>query len=230
MPFSWELVRARQDATLIAIVVPPFGVSVDWALSFGNMDKPPLWDIMRLSGLPWDCARTQAANQCLNGGYQWLFQIDADILTPKNCIPRLMSHRLPIVSGLYYQRFPTWTGISGDYLPCMFNEVAGADGKVGKQAITEFQPGSLVEAHYVPAGCLLIHRSVFERMLGAGIKEFFKWTLTAASEPPGSGRSEDFEFCARARALGFKCFVSTDIACQHETHSKVTTKGLEPKI
>lgn len=229
-PFSWELLKARQERCLIAIVIPPFGVSVDWALSFGNMDKPPIWDIMRLSGLPWDVARTQAAYQCLNGGYQWLFQLDGDILAPKETIPKLVSHRLPIVSGLYYQRFPTWTGIEAAYLPCMFNELVGPDGKVGKQAITEFIPGSLVEAHCVPGGCLLEHRSVFERMLAAGIKEFYKWTLTAASEPPGSGRSEDFEHIARARALGFKAFVDTSIVCTHETGAQVTPKGLQPKI
>lgn len=228
--FSWEVVQQRNNSCLVAIVVPPFGVSIDWALSFANMDKPPLWDIMRLSGLPWDVARTQAANQCLNGGYQWLFQIDSDIVAPKNTITRLISHRLPIVSGLYYQRFPTWNGIEAAYLPCMFNEVAGADGKIGKQPITEFQPGSLVEAHYVPSGCLLIHRSVFERFLAHGIKRYFEWTLHVDSEPPGAGRSEDFEFCARARALGYKCMVDTSMACTHETGARVGQKGLQPKI
>lgn len=228
--FSWEIAQQRVNSCLIAIVVPPFGVSVDWALSFSNMDKPSIWDVMRLSGLPWDVARTQAANQCLNGGYQWLFQIDADILAPKETIPRLISHRLPIVSGLYHQRFPTWTGLEAAYLPCMFNETADAEGKVGKQPITEFKPGSLVEAAYVPGGCLLIHRTVFERFLAHGIKRYFEWTLQADSEPPGSGRSEDFEFCLRARALGYKCMVDTSIVCQHETGAKVTEKGLQPKI
>lgn len=231
-PFSWEIQAQRAQSCLIAILAPPGGggVSLDWALSFNNMDKPPIWDVMRLSGLPFGEARTQAAYQCLNGGYQFLMFIDADILAPKDTIPRLMSHRLPIVSGLYHQRFPTWTGLSGDYLPCMFNEVAGPDGKLQKQTITDFKPGSLVEAAYVPAGCLLIHRSVFERFLANGIKRIFEWTLTAASEPPGAGRSEDFEFCARARALAYKCYVDTSIVAIHETGAKVTMKGLEPKI
>lgn len=189
MPFSWETAQARQQSCLIAVLVPPAGVSsLDWGLSWGNMDKPPIWDVMRLSGLPFGEARTQAAIQCLNGGYQWLFFLDCDILAPKDTIPRLMSHRLPIVSGLYHQRFPTWTGISGEYLPCMFNEVPNAQGQLQKQTIIDFKPGSLVEAAYVPAGCLLIHRSVFERFLAAGIKRIFEWTLTAASEPPGTGR------------------------------------------
>lgn len=230
MAHSWELVQQRVDSCLIAIVAPPTGVSVDWALSWGNMQKPPIWDVVRLSGLPWDVARTQAAIQCVNGGYTWLFQLDSDVLAPPDTIPRLISHRLPIVSGLYHQRFPTWDGITADYLPCMFNESVGADGKLTKAAIVDFRPGSLVEAAYVPGGCLLIHRSVFERMVQAGIRRFFEWTLQVDSEPPGSGRSEDFEFCARARALGFKCFVDTSLIATHETGAQVNVKGLLPKL
>ena len=229
-PHSWEIVQQKANSCLISILAPPGGASVDWALSFSNMEKPPIWDVMRLSGLPWGEARTQAAYQMLNGAYQWLFFLDCDILTPKDTIPRLMSHHLPIVSGLYHQRFPTWLGTSGDYLPVMFNEVAGADGVIAKQPITEFTPGSLVEAAYVPAGCLLIHRSVFERFIANGIKRIFEWTLHQAAEPPGSGRSEDFEFSARARALGYKCIVDTSIICTHETNAQVTAKGLQPKI
>lgn len=201
---------------------------MDWALSFAAMEKLPISDVMRLSGLPFGEARTQAAYQCLNGGYQWLFQIDADVLAPKETIPHLISHRLPIVSGLYYQRFPTWDGVSANYLPVMFNEAVDAKGNVvSKQPITEFKPGSMVEAAYVPAGCLLVHRSVFERMLQAGLKKFFEWTLTV--ESPG-GRSEDFEFSARARALGYKCIVDTSIQCTHETQARVSGKGLQPKL
>ncbi len=230
MPHSWELVSQKQNSCLISILAPPGGVSIDFALSFSNMQKPQIFDIMRLSGLPWDVARTQAAIQCLNGGYQFLFFLDCDILAPKDTIPRLIAHRLPIVSGLYHQRFPTWTGVTGDYLPCMFNEVVGTDGKLTKQPIVDYQPGSLVEAAYVPGGCLLVHRSVFERMTQAGIKRFFEWTLQVDSEPPGAGRSEDFEFCFKARQLGFKCFCDTSIVATHETGAQVGVKGLLPKL
>jgi len=229
-PHSWEIVQQRANSCLIAIVAPPAGVSVDWALSWGTMEKPQPWDAMRLSGLPWDIARTQAAIQCLNGGYQFLFFLDSDVLAPKETIPHLLSHHLPIVSGLYHQRFPTWTGVVGDYMPCMFNEKVDDKGNRVKEPILDFKPGSLVEAALVPAGCLLIHRSVFERMAQAGIKRYFEWTLQVDSEPPGSGMSEDFAFCDKARSLGFKCFVDSSIICIHETGAQVTAKGLLPKL
>jgi intein/homing endonuclease len=162
MPFSWELAQQKANTTLIAILLPPTTwVTADWAFSFANMDKPP-HDIMRLSGLPFDSARNQAAYQCLNGGYQWLYFADADVLPVKETIPQLISHRLPIVSALYYQRFPTWTGMEGLYLPCLFNEVAQPNGTVQKQPITDFKPGSLVE-------CLT--GDTFVQLVGGGLKK-----------------------------------------------------------
>ncbi len=226
-PHSWEIMQQRAESCLIGILSPPGGVSVDWAFSFNNMVKPQLYDVIRISGLPFGEGRTQMAYQCLNGGYQWLFQLDADILAPQDTIPRLMSHRLPIVSGLYFQRFPTWMGTTGDYLPVMFSDGVDAEGKGTKQPITEFPPGSLVEAAYVPAGCLMVHRSVFERMLQSGIHRFFEWSLTV--DNPG-GRSEDFEWSAKVRTLGFKCIVDTSIICIHETTAQVNAKGLQPKL
>lgn len=232
-PFAPEIVKARQDTTLIAVLLPPGVldlVTFEWAMAWGNMQKPP-FDIMKLSGMPYGEARTQAAYQCLNAGYQWLFFLDGDGLLPSNTILRLMSHRLPIVSGLYHQRFPTWLPdkMEAQYLPAIFNEAIGPDGKMQRAALIDYKPGELLEVSYVPGGCLLVHRSVFERMLASGIKKFFEWTLTADT-PPTGGRSEDFEFCFRARQIGFKCLVDTSITCVHETQAQVKDGRLVPKL
>ncbi|GAH84354.1 unnamed protein product, partial [marine sediment metagenome] len=42
--------------------------------------------------------------------------------------------------------------------------------------------------------------------------------------------SEDFEFCFKARQLGFECFVDTSIIATHETGAQVGVKGLLPKL
>lgn len=227
MPHSWETVRVRQESVLIATVALPSGVSVDWAFALVQLQKPANWDACRLSGLPWGEARTQGAYQLLNGPHQFLFWLDADVIPPADTIMRLLSHRLPIVSALYHQRFLTWTGAEALYLPCMFNEGRDAQGNPTRVAITDYQPGALIECAYVPSGCILIHRSVFERLLQAGIKRFYEWTLHA-DQP--SGKSEDFDFAAKARAVGFKCIVDTGIVAIHEAEAKVGPRGLSVRI
>jgi hypothetical protein len=202
-------------------------VSIDWALSFTNLQKPPIYDVIRLTGLPWDVGRTQAAYQCLNGGYEFLFFLDSDVILPPDALMRLLSHRLPICSALYHQKFPTWTGVEAKYMPCMFNE--GRDDKGNPTRVeVPFQYGQIVEVAYAPAGAILIHRSVFERFLAAGIKRFYEWTLHA--DNPQQGRSEDFEWCSRARNLGYKIIVDTGIQAIHEAQAKVDIRGVSPKI
>ena len=224
---SWEIIAARRDSLLISLIVPPGGPSIDWALSFRHLQAPPIHDILRWSGYPWGESRTQAGYELLNRGNQYLFFLDMDVICPPDTITRLMAHRLPIVSGLYRQRFPTWTGMESEYLPCMFNEVRDAQGNPARANITDFQYGQLVQADFVPGGCLLVHRIVFEKMLEAGIKRFFEWTLTADNP---QGRSEDFEWCARARSIGFRCFCDSSIQCTHEAPAKVDMKGLSVKL
>lgn len=226
---SWEMVSQRQNRTLISVLIaPPLMVSIDWALAFTALQKPPLHDIMRISGLPWGEARTQAAHQCLNGGYEWLCFIDADILVPPDMLTRLLSHRLPICSALYHQRFPTWTGSEVRYMPCMFNEGRDANGNATRVEVTNFSYGQLVEATFVPMGACLIHRNVFETFLAAGIKRFFQWTLTA--DNPGQGLSEDFFMTKTARDLGIKSHVDTGLQVIHETQAKVDMKGISAKV
>lgn len=227
MAHSWELVQQRQNRVLIATVIaPPLAVSIDWAFAFNNLEKPPGYDVMRISGLPFGEARTQAAYQCLNTGLEWLFFLDADVIPTPNTLTQLLSHRLPIVSALYHQKFPTWTGTEVKYMPCVFNEGRDAQGNQTRTEVN-FQYGQMVEVAYAPAGVILIHRSVFERFLAAGIKRFFVWSLTADNP---QGRSEDYEWCSQARALGFKIMVDTGLQCIHESQSKVDIRGISPKI
>lgn len=225
---SWELVQQRQNSLLIAVLLPPpLLVSIDWAFAWGALQKPPSWDVTRVTGLPWGEARTQAAYDCLNRGHQFLFFLDADVLAPPDTILRLMAHRLPVVSALYKQRFPTWTGFQVKYMPCMFNEGRDAQGNPVRVEVSNFQYGQLVEAHFVPAGCLLIHRSVFERFLAAGIKRFFQWTMNVEN-PQGS--SEDFFFTRKCWDVGYKVIVDTGIQAIHEVPAKVDMEGLSAKI
>lgn len=225
---SWELVRQKQNSVLIAMLLaPPLVVSIDWALSFNNMEKPPRYDVMRLTGLPFGEARTQAAYECLNRGHEFLFFLDTDIIAPPDTLTRLLGHRLPIVSALYHQKFPTWNGSEVKYMPCMFREVRDAQGNPVRGEVAGFQYGQMVECDYAPGGCILIHRSVFERFLASGIKRFFIWTLTA-DEP--QGMSEDFFFTKTARSLGYKVMVDTGIQVIHEAQAKIDLRGISARI
>jgi hypothetical protein len=225
---SWELVQQKRDSVLIAtLLAPPLMVSIEWAYAFAALVKPPISEVMRISGVPFDVGRTQAAHQCLGSGYEWLFFLDGDVIPPPNTLIQLLSHRLPVCSALYHQKFPTWTGSNVKYMPCIFNEGKDKEGNPTRLEITDYKNGELVQAHFVPAGCLLVHRSVFEKFLAEGIKRMFNWTMNIEDM---HGLSEDFWFSRKCWELGYKVMVDTGITCIHETIAKVDEKGLSSKI
>lgn len=95
--------------------------------------------------------RNAVAEQFLShpGKPKWLLQVDADMVLPVDLIPRLKRYATPtrIVGGLCFTETAQ---------PVMF----GYDGK----RIETWNPGSLVPVLATGGACLLIHRSVFERI------------------------------------------------------------------
>jgi len=151
-------------------------------------------------GTPWDLARNEIVKSAQEHKVEWLFFLDTDVLIPPDTIPRLLSHNAPIVSGVYYTRAPPIE-------PCVWKEVLPS----GKQPI-QYNPGEIIQADFVGAGCLLIHMSVFDHIK----KPYFEWTL--GFEDPDDltkGRSEDFEFCKKVRERGYKILVDTSVQCRH---------------
>ncbi len=110
--------------------------------------------------------------------------------------------------------------------------------------ITQYVPGSLVEADVVGAGCLLIHRSVLEKMAYEHPNPvhpnhpWFDWRVDVPPTklPDGTmvfpdgvpSMSEDFVFNLRARQLGFKTFVDSSVVCRHVGNAQALPGVLEP--
>lgn len=226
--FIWQVNSRPPDSVLLATLWPREGATRDWCAMFRNLKVPEPNKWITSSGMPFGEGRTQFAYTLLNEGIQWLFMLDSDVLVPPDTVLRLMNYRVPIISALYPQRYPTFDGTNAVYKPCMFSEGVDPQGNTQLVPITNFQYGQVIEVAYAPGGAILIHRSVFETMLQAGVKNFFEWTMHPITNP--NGRSEDFEFCRRARACGFKVMIDTGIQAAHEVLCQVSVgTGLVPR-
>lgn len=202
---AWEL---QQVTPQMVVGIPHTGhVSMEWAENYKNLVHPPAYRTYT-RGQPWDAARNTLVQKMKDTNSNWLFFLDSDVICPPTTIERLLSHRLPIVSGLYYTRHSPIN-------PAMWSD---AGDKAHFVSITQFQVGSLVEAHVVGMGCCLIHRSVFDKLENP----YFKWTNGFQE----NGVSEDFYFCNKAREAGFKIFVDTAVQCEHEADCKTSVSGL----
>ena len=114
-------------------------------------------------------------------------------------IQELLSLELPIVSGLYWSK----KGVPAMWMP--------TENELTFQAVSQFPESSLIEVGVLGAGCLLIDMRVFDKIP----PPWFKWEIDDPALQEGKF-SEDFNWCIKARAAGFKIHVHTGIRFFHE--------------
>lgn len=196
----------RQLKQVVGAIIHVDTCTIPWALAFRNLrpfaDQMPF---LPIAGKPFDDARNSCVRAFLETDYQHLFFLDSDVSPPSDCVPRLLSHKLPIVSGVYYRRSPPHGK------PVMMKN---------GQWYSDHPPG-LIEVDFVGAGCLLVHRSVFERVPPQRPgKPWFDWRVDLRDcDPPivspDSCLSEDYSWNLHVRKHGYKVMVDTDIRCKH---------------
>jgi hypothetical protein len=171
-----------------------------WA-AFERMDKPDqypsfpgLTTVLHEHGQLTVYARTTLTTRALRltPEVTHLLWLDADIVPPKDLLPRLLARHCDVVGALYRSRRPPWDPVA---------RWTDSDGQLRRTS--EPIPPGIHPVTAVGAGAMLVERRVFERM-----EDGVWWR-------PTDGLSEDFAFCARARAEGFGVFLDADVDCGH---------------
>lgn len=215
---SWQILEQRKYRTLLcSIAYGGARVSLEFTKMYKNLQLPAGSDTIVVENLPYGPARNHCAATVLQGGYSYLAFLDCDILLPPDAYIKLIETGHPIISALYYQKFPP-------YNPAFFGAATDEQGQLVKTAIP-FTPGQIVDCVFMPAGCCIIHRSVFERMQQAGITRFYEWGMDIDTP---QGISEDYSFSLKAANLGIQPRVHTGIIARHEITGtvEIETQGI----
>ena len=212
MSGAWE-----QSPSVLTAVLHTEMTTMAWSLGLRKL-LPLDMPILPVTGRPYDMGRNFMCQQMLDHGFDWLFMLDSDVIPPPDAILRLMSHNLPLVSGVYHRRSPPHG------LPVMCR-----NGKF----MESYPANSLIEVDVVGAGCLLIRRDLLEAMKPIDPvrgKHWFDWRVDMAHMlPPGEGLSEDFAFNLHVRRqLGVKIIVDTGVQAKHVGLSEAYFGGLKP--
>jgi len=150
----------------------------------------------------------------------WLWWIDTDMGFAPDTIDRMLeaadADQRPIVGGLCFSMKETESDGMGGWrtqpMPTVFDWA-----KVGKQtgfAVRwDYPANSLTQCAGTGSACILIHRTVFERVAD---KYGPIWYDRAPNTSTGQLISEDLSFCLRAGALGIPLFVHTGISTTHQ--------------
>lgn len=158
-------------------------------------------------------ARNEGVGAFLATGAEWLWFVDTDMGFLPDTLPRLLGVAdpvgRPVVGALCYGvREEEGNGFGG-FRTRSFPTLYAWSDRDGSFAEADSAPkDALVRVDGTGAACLLIHRSILEKV-GSG---WFDTIPGADGEPMG----EDLSFCLRLRDAGIPVHVHTGIRTSHQ--------------
>lgn len=202
--------QPQQPLPTVCIGVPHTGMCpVDFTFAYRALDIPQPFLQIKMAGQPVDIARNLVAKQFLNTPAQFLFFIDTDVILGKDvgnhvepdatALKRMLSHNVPILTGIYYRR-------SDPPVPGIYKYFPDMTPAPGHRPFMQYPPSGLFEVDAVGAGCMLIRRDVFMKVP----YPWFKFGEIDANE-----FSEDFYFTHKAKHYGFPTLCDPTVQCKH---------------
>jgi len=202
MPGAWEL----EDKPKLAICTPiqsPL-VTIDWALQFRRLYIPFKHNFLLNKGYPIDIARNHLVKEALKQGVDYILFWDSDVIPERiDALKLLMDHDYPIVSGAYFSK-------KGHLCAWLYDE------EKNKLNPVKFEKDAVMEVDAVGAGFCLIKAEVFKKIP----EPWFEWTLYEEK-----GRSEDINFCLKAKEYGFGILLDCRVRCLHACAGFITNEG-----
>jgi len=147
--------------------------------------------------------RCKLVDQFLKTNCEWLFFVDTDTLPPFDAL-EMTKNGKDICSGIYFQ----WQGGECVLNPLVYKRDGNDFDTNSYRIFNDTSDEDIVEVDAVGAGCLLIHRKVFEPMK----KPYFLFEYTNEGLLK---TGEDFYFCQKAQKAGFKIWIDRKIIANH---------------
>ncbi len=161
-------------------------------------------------------SRNILREKTINEGYDYMFNLDQDVVPPKDVIERLIAHDKKIITGVYFNKF---TKIGQKNLthetrtrPVLWVRSPKTQGLVFVRNDVVAQD-RLIRVDLCGTGCILIHRDVLEKIR-------FRW------EEEESGVDDSF-LCIDAAKLGYNIYADTSIKCIHHVDKRPLSWGSE---
>lgn len=164
--------------------------------------------------------RNQVAERVIESDAEWLLWLDTDMGFEPDTLERLLEvadkDERPIVGALCFaQKETEQDGYSGFRCQARVTILDWAEmpGDTGPRMIGRawYPPNTLVQCGATGSACVLIHRSVFERIEAEHGRTWYDRVRGDDGLPLG----EDISFCVRAASLGIPVFVHSGVRTTH---------------
>ena len=146
----------------------------------------------------------------------WLLMIDTDEQLSVQAFDKLIETAhdkdRPVVAGLYFAAWDANENLYPVPVPLIFK-----DTEKGFAPINDYKRNSVFEIDAAGTGCILIHRSVLEKMREtADPNQGKNWCWFWDGPINGEWISEDLLFCRKIKHLGFPIHANTGAILPHQ--------------
>jgi hypothetical protein len=205
-----KLRPARKTSVRVAILtgrerthwIHPDLLNVCMAMIFWQRETGSGLSTSTVNGVvPVDAARNVAVKEFMDSGFEWLLQIDNDVVPPSNVLSVLddVGYRKIIGLPCGIEKMP------GDLTLALGNKAQNNNAGEPYESYRGL-PAGWVPIDIVGTGCIFVHRDVF-----ASIGHpWFECTIRGAAHT-----GEDFGFCEKAAAKGFRVWTHSGFPCAH---------------
>lgn len=193
----------------ILIAIPSYGAAeMETFRSIYNMDRcghEVSFDFVR--GYLIDAERNSICEMAINGGYDYMLQVDSDVVLPPDALRNLLDPETDIVMGVYTEkRYIGQHPEKGGHTNA--HKLGVAHSYILESSITyaEFTTPRM-EIKGGGTGCLLVSTAALQKMR-------YPW-FKFVEYPSREHLSEDLYFCEQAHAHGIPVWLDTRVRCGH---------------
>lgn len=196
----------------ILIAVPTYEtIYPDTYQSIWNMDKcghECHFEFIR--GYDVASARSMICAKAVEGGYDYVFMVDNDVVLPKETLKYLTENIKPVQLGIYPHRPKDMKSYDGRTVIFKNDEDGWTKNYYSDELQKLMDQGEYkVPIHGGGMGCALISTDVIGKMRFP----YFCWVHSLNNRK--KELSEDLYFCEQCRALGIQIYTDTRVRCGH---------------
>jgi cephalosporin hydroxylase len=169
---------------------------------------------------------------------EWLWMVDTDMGFEADLLERLLAvadpDTAPVVGALAFAMMETgpdgFNGHRFQIVPTMYMLGTTAEGHGSFCFYGPYPADTMVQVAGTGAACVLIHRSVLERVrahVDAGGRRWGDTWFDQVADSRNSVVGEDLSFCLRLQALGIPIFVHTGVQTSHHRQVWITEQDYD---
>ncbi|MFA5142221.1 MAG: glycosyltransferase [Candidatus Woesearchaeota archaeon] len=153
-------------------------------------------------------SRNILRDRFIEGGYDYFFSVEQDVVLLPDAIERLLSHGKEIASGVYYKYkeecgFKVWYPVLMTACDKEGNAIVSSepDCLIRNMYSSEVEGNSLIEIEAAGLGCVMVSRKVLDKI---------KFRVEN-----GKKSYDDMMFSVDVKKNGFKMYADTSLKCKH---------------